>query len=174
MGPGKTINITLFRFASIKKAIERDFKLISSAHYEIRSPDNPRYNCFAWAAGEDHQQWSPNSLDAFWPESATNEETLDAFIEAFRTKGYEPCDNDSFEEGFEKVAIYVDNKTPKHMARQYESGIWSSKLGKNVDIEHGTLQALEGDVYGHVAQILKRPVREGSYKKAEYIFHFMY
>lgn len=174
MGPGKTINISIFQYSLIKKAIEREFTLISSGDYEIRSPKNPRYNCFAWAASEVHQPWSPNFPDTYWPESAPDEETLDAFIEAFRTKGYEPCDNDSFEEGFEKVAIYVDNETPKHMARQYESGIWSSKLGTGVDIEHATLRALEGNLYGHIAQILKRPVREGSYKKAEYIFRLIY
>ncbi len=42
------------------------------------------------------------------------------------------------------------------MARQVESGLWTSKLGSLEDIEH-SLEALEGSVYGAVAVLLKRP-----------------
>jgi hypothetical protein len=48
---------------------------------------------------------------------------------------------------------------PTHAAKQMESGKWSSKLGDWEDVEHATLEALEGDFYGKVAQILKRPVK---------------
>jgi hypothetical protein len=36
------------------------------------------------------------------------------------------------------------------------SGTWSSKLGVSEDIEHATLEGLEGVIYGKVVRILKR------------------
>jgi len=71
------------------------------------------------------------------------------------------CDDDSLEQGFEKVAIYVDEEDdmPSHMARQLESGWWTSKCGNLQDITHQTLSALEGGQdygYGKVTCIMKR------------------
>ncbi len=85
-------------------------------------------------------------------------------ISVFKKLDYEPCENSELEDDFEKVAIYVSTKdeihAPKgsvtHMARQLSDGKWTSKLGEDVDISHNTLQAVEGNVYGVVKQILKR------------------
>jgi hypothetical protein len=80
-----------------------------------------------------------------------------AFISAFSRMGYEPCEKVSVESGLEKVAIYRGSDgRPTHMARQLESGAWTSKLGKLEDIEH-TLEGLEGSDYGSVAVFMKRP-----------------
>ena len=43
----------------------------------------------------------------------------------------------------------------QHVARQLESGLWTSKLGLSVDISH-SLHDLEGDTYGEVAALLCR------------------
>ncbi len=40
--------------------------------------------------------------------------------------------------------------------RSIESGMWTSKLGKSEDIEHKTLEGLEGEEYGTIECILKR------------------
>ncbi len=45
-----------------------------------------------------------------------------------------------------------------HVARQLKEGMWTSKLGPDEDIEHNTLDALEGELYGAVTQVLKRPL----------------
>jgi hypothetical protein len=92
------------------------------------------------------------------------EPTVENFISAFSKLGYLPCENSALEKNFEKVAIYVSTKdeihAPKgsvtHMARQLSDGKWTSKLGNDVDISHNTLQAVEGNAYGVVKQILKR------------------
>jgi hypothetical protein len=82
-----------------------------------------------------------------------------AFILAFATKEYEPCDNGALEAGYEKLVIYVDSsQTPTHMARQLRSGKWTSKLGELEDIEHQTLRQLEEGVYGIAIQYLRRPI----------------
>jgi hypothetical protein len=62
-----------------------------------------------------------------------------------------------YQAGVERVAIYVRNGIPKHMARQIDAKTWTSKMGRNIDLEH-TLHALEGGPsYGHVQKILRRP-----------------
>jgi hypothetical protein len=78
--------------------------------------------------------------------------------------GYNPCDDSSFQFGFQKVAIYADEElTPTHMARQHFFGRgWLSKLGNLEDILHPELRNVEGDIaaastdYGIVVRILRR------------------
>lgn len=144
--------------------LENAFPNLQFVHYEIQSPNSGDYNCIGWAAGEDDRFWwpHPSPTDGYWPPGVLREETLEGFIGAFRTLGYEPTDDEQLEPGFEKVTIYVgSNGEPLHMARQLNSGTWTSKLGQAVDIEHETLQGLEGQQYGHVAQILKRHYNSG-------------
>lgn len=47
----------------------------------------------------------------------------------------------------------------KHAARQMPNGLWRSKMGKSVDIEH-ELAAVEGPLYGTVVAFVhrRRPV----------------
>ena len=141
--------------------LESDFPSLGGENSEIKSPADEYYNCIAWAAEEDDRWWWPvPSPFAYWPPGLPRVVTLDNFITAFETLGYEPTEKDHLEPGFEKVAVYVDaNGVPTHMARQRESGMWTSKLGPQEDIDHDTLEDLEGGVYGHVARVLRRPAR---------------
>jgi len=75
--------------------------------------------------------------------------------------GYEVCFGAEVESGAQKIAIYVCDGEPTHAARQNPDGSWSSKLGMLHDIEHSTLEALEGDEYGRVALILRRTAESG-------------
>jgi hypothetical protein len=144
----------------VSNHIESRFPNLANGVYTITSPQTGQYNCVAWAARNDRRWWWPSeSPYAYWPENVLLEETLESFVQVFLNQGYEPCNNDDLEAGYEKVAIYVDSSgTPTHMARQLESGRWTSKLGKLEDIEHETLEQLEGpSSYGVAFQILKRP-----------------
>ena len=129
------------------------FPNLAETGYRITSPAAPHYNCIAWSVHDDTTWWWPDPFGLYyWPESVPRLETLAAFIAAYGTRGYELCDNGSLETGFEKVAIYVDTDgTPTHAARQLASGHWTSKLGRQEDIEHLTLAGLTGTTYGHVA-----------------------
>jgi hypothetical protein len=83
--------------------------------------------------------------------------TLEAFIAAFATLGYSPCDDPSEESGFEKVVIFAKGDgSPTHAARQVDAAWWTSKLGWEEDIRH-TLYGMEGGFYGEILQYLKRP-----------------
>ena len=125
------------------------------------SPATPEYNCLAWAAGETDRWWWPDLMGLYaWPEGVPRRENLEAFVQAYGTLGYEPCDSDALEPAVEKIAIYVDpSSRPTHAARQLRSGKWTSKLGQGIDVEH---DALDGDypaacAYGQVAMTLARP-----------------
>lgn len=140
--------------------LESVFPQLSRSAYSITSPPTPEYNCIAWAAGDTERWWWPVAGSyAYWPSNVPVQETLDAFIQTFVTLGFMPCDDSQTEQGYEKVALYVDlNGKPTHAARQLPQGRWTSKLGQGQDIEHD-LDGLTGSVYGSVAQILKRPIQ---------------
>jgi hypothetical protein len=124
--------------------------------HEITSPSTPRYNCIAWAAGDEANWWWPDIDEvAYWPDQVPRAESIEAFIDAFRTLGYLPCEDGEFEPGFEKVALYALDGLPTHAARQLADGRWSSKLGRSVDIAH-TPDALDGPIYGAISLYLRR------------------
>ena len=141
--------------------IERLFPNLRSCGYTITSEANVGYNCIAWAAEDNDKWWWPDAEHTcYWPENIPRDETLDAFVKAYQSLGYTVCSNQEYEHGVDRIAIYTDNKdTPTHVARQLESGRWTSKLGQIEDIEHNTLTGFNGSSYGHVAVIMKRPRR---------------
>lgn len=131
-----------------------------SAEARQTSPKDDCYNCIAWAAGDTDHHWWPTPVPTngvYWP--VEPEETQEGFVRAFRTLGYEPCGDGQLEEGIEKLVLYVDPQgVPTHMARQLESGKWSSKMGILLeDIEHPTPDELCGPAYGRIALFLARP-----------------
>jgi hypothetical protein len=139
--------------------LARIFPQLESAPYEVTSPEDLKYNCVAWAAGElevRRKWWPAPSPFYYWPVEP-REESVRGFIRAFAQLGYAVCDTDDLEPGVEKLAIYADGTgTPTHMARQLTSGYWTSKLGELEDIEHSTLDQLGGSDYGRAVQFLKR------------------
>lgn len=102
------------------------------------SPETTDYNCISWAAEDTSQCWWPDKMGiGYWPEGVPRDETLDSFIAAYRSIGYEVCNDSMPEVGYKKVAIYVDTKRkPTHAARQLVDENWTSKLGPSFDIEH--------------------------------------
>jgi hypothetical protein len=130
-----------------------------------RTSEPDTYNCIAFAAGDTSRYWWPNLFlpnpsDDFWPEGVPNALTIEAFVQAFATRGYIICADANLESGFEKVAIYVHGGLPRHAALQQNNGKWRSKLGRHEDIET-TLDGLAGPCYGVPTTFMKRP-RAGS------------
>lgn len=121
--------------------------------FTIKSPVDRKYNCIAWAVGVNDQLWWPY---AFWPKGCPREETVSAFVQAFATLGYKPCSDGRRERGYEKIVLYATEDDPTHAAKQLSNGWWTSKIGKNVDIEH-KIKDLEGPCYGKVAMYFRRP-----------------
>lgn len=104
--------------------------------YKVTSPQDVRYNCVAWAVGTDERWWWP-SPGFDWPFELPENDGMTTFLRAFSTLGYAPCANGTLEEGFEKLAIYQSSSGDvSHVARQLDTGRWTSKLGILEDIEH--------------------------------------
>lgn len=137
------------------------FPLLAASGYEVTSPAAPEYNCIAWAAEDTSRWWEPVPIPLpsyYWPPGVPPELTLASYVQAFESIGYGVCGDDTLVAGVEKIALYVSaDGLPTHAARQLASGEWTSKLGKSVDIQHRTVAALEGDMYGRVACLMSRP-----------------
>lgn len=135
---------------------QRFFPNLDKEGYAITSAQTPKYNCIAWAAGDNTRFWWPDTGNVlYWPEDLPRNDSLEVFIIMFNKFKYVVCDNAELEENFEKIAIYVKDGVVTHAARQLSNGKWTSKLGQEHDIEH-TLSGLDGPCYGKVAQIMKR------------------
>lgn len=136
------------------------FPLLDASNHEVTSEPDLHYNCIAWAAGDEHSWWWPiaksDEDEVFWPAGVPREVTLAAFVTAFATLGYQECAGAAFEEGFDRIALFILDGKPTHAARQLEDGRWSSKLGGSEDIAH-ELNALDGPVYGTPTVFLRRP-----------------
>ena len=136
---------------------------LDSENHCVTSPSRNRYNCIAWAAGSNTQWWWPQKY-GFWPPGVLREVTLRAFSAAFTTLGYDECQDDTLEIGYEKVALFakLDDSgvlLPTHAAKQLCDGQWTSKLGPLEDIEHKKVEDVSGPRYGTPAMFMRRAVR---------------
>lgn len=130
---------------------------LTPGNHRITSPETPDYNCIAWAAGEDDRWWWPNPAGHyFWPPGVAREETLESFLSAFGSIGFEQCGGPDLEQGYEKVVLYCDQNGPTHMARQLPNGEWTSKLGQSFDISHQALETVADGIYGQVSIFFRR------------------
>src|ERR1044071_4947969 len=96
--------------------LERLFPALKEAGFDVKSPQDSRYNCVAWAAGDATRWWWPaESPFAYWPAGVDREESLTSFIQAFAALGYEPAGSGDHEPEFEKVAIFASREgVPTH------------------------------------------------------------
>jgi len=146
---------------NIEKA--RQLILVNKVFFPKLKPENlcvtseptDYYNCIAWAACDPQKWWWPAKL-YFWP-IAKREMNVATFVEAYQSCGFEVCNDGSPEAGFEKIAIYADDKkTPTHAARQLSDGTWTSKLGASHDVIHRTLDDISGGEYGKPVRFMRR------------------
>jgi hypothetical protein len=147
--------------------LEEDCPGLRQSPYKITSPRDPKYNCIAFAVGDMTQFWDDLGLPEeirikgyYWPPGVPTGDTILGWVKIFEIHGYTETEDGSLEPDYEKVAIYGSETGAEHVARQRASGIWVSKMGKGVDIEH-TLTGLEGDFPGRVIKIMKRKCQGG-------------
>lgn len=145
------------------RELEESFPGLADGRYYITSPHDPTYNCVAWAVGDTNRFWDDVGMKGYyWPPGAGTADTLDGWKKLFSIHGYQESRSSDFDRKFEKIAIFIGfDGCPSHVARQTETGAWTSKLGKSFDIEHWTLEALEGEEYGKIGVIMQRPCKDG-------------
>lgn len=146
--------------SSIMAEIETVFPKLSGTSYKKTSDDTERYNCLAWAAGDDDRWWEsghPFDVGYYWPRDTPEGAVVSSLTAAYQSIGYRLCGDGKLEEGFEKIAVYgASSGEWTHAARRLSSGAWTSKLGVCEDIEHEQPDHLECPTYGSVHCYMKR------------------
>ena len=129
-------------------------------NYKEASHASPRYNCLAFVNGDERHKWEFGRHGGrfSWPEGVPD--SLEGWTEIFVRQGYAVTDvaDKDVEPGYEKIAIYEELEGYYHVAMS-DGRSWKSKLGNYQDIEHATLDLLEGfeqAEYGKIVVILKR------------------
>ena len=128
-------------------------------NFTVTSPKDTRYNCIAWAYGENHKWFWP-AKRCYWPTNIPYENTPEAFIKLFAAIGYQHCEDSLLELGYEKIALYIKDNEPQHAAKQLNNGKWTSKLGQDIDIQHDTPACLNGPLYGNAIVFMRRKLSE--------------
>ena len=130
------------------------FPRLTPDNHRITSPADIDYNCVAWAAQDTSHWWQPG---VYWPVQSTKGDFgIEALRAAFHTLGYWDAIDGSLQPGTRKIALYGTDLSYTHAARQLSNGKWTSKLGRDVDIEHDDPYVVAGGVYGELAGFMER------------------
>ena len=122
--------------------IEDGFPALKGTNWQQTSHPDPGYNCHAYAVGLSTRFLAPPPhpfaplVRYYWPLDAPTGKDVAAFASAYTFLGFSTCESPVLEPGVEKIALYERNGLCTHTARQLESGEWTSKLGKEMDISH--------------------------------------
>ena len=137
------------------------FPRLAREGYEIVGEPTRQYNCIAYAAGDTNEWWWPRG-GRYWPDYAPRTQRVESLVEVFGGLGYEPCENNGLESGFEKIALYEEEGRFEHAALQTRTGRWRSKMGQGPLIEHLSPESLAGGSYGNPTILMRRQVPEDS------------
>lgn len=146
--------------------------------FAIKSEKTKAYNCIAWAMGFD-DRWVDHLPDndiakkKWWPAGVARDYRPETLVAAFEALGFEKCDNDQDEVGYDKVALYkvsplvnpltlqiIANEGWSHAARVLSANLYHSKIGESFDIHHRSGDIFKGPVYGEVFQFMKRKIED--------------
>src|ERR1043165_1156205 len=120
------------------KRLEDCFPNVVRGSMTITSCTDEDYNCVAWAIADASRWWDHNQ--PWWPSGLDRDDLVDTYAAFFSRFGYIRCRSARLEKGFEKVALYSFGKEFRHVAWQKPDGVWVSKLGGSVDVEHASLE----------------------------------
>ena len=131
------------------------FPNLSGEDFEIVDQPSDSYNCIAYAADDTSQRWDPNT-DDYWPPWAPKNDRIESLKQVFAGLGYEECEDNRIEDGYQKVALYEEHGKAKHAAVHMPNGRWRSKLGYGPVIEHRSPESLSGGMYGEATTIMRK------------------
>ncbi len=147
-----------------RRRLEDRLPGLEDTDYQITSPQTTDYNCIGWALGDSERWWSPvHGFGSYWPTGLPRSLEVETFIMLFESQGFERCETEDAEAGFEKIALFAESGYFTHVARQLPSGRWTSKLGNDVDIEHDLRDLTRRRSlfplyrYGAVVGVMRRP-----------------
>ena len=138
------------------RELDNLFPNLAGSGYEITEEASDEYNCIAWALGIFSQKWDCYDPDGYWPPSLPHNHWIGTVMQLFADEGFELCEEDSIEPGYEKIALFAFVGQFTHVARQLADGQWTSKLGNREAITHPSPANLSGGLYGNVHCIMRR------------------
>lgn len=157
-----------------EELIEAFQKLSDDDNFCITSRKTPSYNCIAWAMGFD-DRWVDCYPDfdkarkKWWPDGVARDFRPETLVKAFEKVGFEVCEDDVPEEGYDKMALYkvsplVDPMTGTviadegwtHAAKVLDRNVYHSKIGGSFDIKHSGGEVFAGSTYGTIYQFMRR------------------
>ena len=154
---------------------ERDFCIAAFPDLEydgsffVNSDTNVFYNCIGFAIGYEDVWVAPSQRQSipwfWWPDNVPFDDNPNSLIAAFHYFGFEECENDIIEKGYEKVALYSKDGKWKHAARIIGDNLYHSKLGECYDIYHRGGDVLDkaknpSDSYGTPYKFMKRKLQD--------------
>jgi hypothetical protein len=139
--------------AERKRYLEALFPMLARRAYVVRDGPSNTFNCIAWAMGSTSEWWWPD-MYSLWP-IRERRVTVACFATLLESEGFEPAEDAMPETGYVKIAMYVLDGVPTHMARIESAAVWSSKLGRDELIEHEP-DALNGAEYGAPAFFFRK------------------
>lgn len=135
----------------------QNFPSLANVAAKKTSEADDRYNCIAWAFGDNGNRWWWPSPRCYWPLNPAGKSVAEAFADWFQADGWEETPSEVVEVGYQKVALFALNGKPTHGARLLPNGLWTSKLGADIDLSHA-LSDLVGPKYGEVHKIYRKRV----------------
>ena len=128
--------------------------------FVVNSSDTFSYNCIAWAMGMD-DRWVDHQLIPWhwWPSGVQRNNSKQALIDAFAALGFEETTNPSYEQGYEKVALYAKGDEWSHAAKIIDSLKLHSKFGALNDAFHSggdSLSIRYGYIYAYMRRDLSK------------------
>ena len=115
----------------IRSEIESWFPNIVGKDFKIFKT-NGDFNCVAFSL-DFYDKWIWTNTE-FWPyDKIPRNSGLNGFKKLYEINGYEECDDDSLETGYEKIAFYSNGRYPMHACKQF-GNMWRSKLGPSPSI----------------------------------------
>src|SRR5262245_4584007 len=143
--------------------LEAAFPGLKNSGFEVTSDKSDRPNCIGWVLNS-NLYFDPvigGSIGGYyWPDGIRKDDTVTAWSELFSLHGFRDCPTADLDVETEKIGIYVGaDGNATHVAKQLNTGEWTSKVGKAEDIRHGTLDALVGKEFGTIDKIMSRQRR---------------
>lgn len=144
-------------------------------YFYISSDKTLEYNCIAWAMGfndrwVDHLPDNNKAVKKWWPDGVNRGFHPNCLVQAFEAVGFELCNGDKFEEGYEKIAIYYLQPylMPQlgicepigwtHAAKVLTENTYHSKMGGIFDIYHSGGNIFVGSSYGKIYTYMRRSI----------------
>lgn len=144
-------------------------------YFYISSDKTLEYNCIAWAMGfndrwVDHLPDYDKAVKKWWPNGVKRGFHPNCLVKAFEAVGFELCNGDKYEEGYEKIVIYClrpfiipqfgicEPIAWTHAAKVLTENTYHSKMGDKFDIYHSSGNIFVGSSYGEIYTYMRRSI----------------